>query len=65
MGSETNFFGMSDLEQYAFTMKTIDDAIILRNHVINVLEQASLDQVNRVLRKSLLTFAVEDPLSPL
>ena len=56
---------MSDLEQYAFTMKTIDDAIILRNHVINVLEQASLDQVNRVLRKSLLTFAVEDPLSPL
>jgi NADH:ubiquinone reductase (H+-translocating) len=39
-------------------MKTIDDAIILRNHMINILEQANLEQDNHDLRKSLLTFVV-------
>jgi NADH dehydrogenase len=39
-------------------MKNIDDAIILRNHVINVLEQANLEENNKELRKSLLTFVV-------
>ena len=36
LGSENNFFGMSDIETHSFTMKDIDDAISLRNHVINV-----------------------------
>ena len=58
LGSENNFFGMSEIEENAFTMKTIDDAIILRNHLINVLEQANLEQDNHDLRKSLLTFVV-------
>jgi NADH dehydrogenase len=58
LGSETNFFGMEDIERHSFTMKTIDDAIVLRNHIINILEQASLEQENRDLRKSLLTFVV-------
>ena len=58
LGSENNFFGMSEIEENAFTMKTIDDAIILRNHVINILEQANLEQDNHDLRKSLLTFVV-------
>jgi uncharacterized membrane protein HdeD (DUF308 family) len=35
-------------------MKSINDAIILRNHIINVLEQASLEEDNIELRKSLL-----------
>jgi NADH:ubiquinone reductase (H+-translocating) len=58
LGSETNFFGMEDIERYSFTMKTIDDAIVLRNHVISMLEQASIEQENSDLRKSLLTFVV-------
>jgi len=58
LGSENNFFGMSEIEENAFTMKTIDDAIILRNHMINILEQANLEQDNHELRKSLLTFVV-------
>ncbi len=58
LGSKTNFFGMSDVEKNSFTMKSIDDAIILRNHIINVLEQASIEQDNKDLRKSLLTFVV-------
>ena len=58
VGSENNFFKMSDIQKHAFTMKNIDDAIILRNHIINVLEQANLEEHNKDLRKSLLTFVV-------
>ena len=64
LGSETNFFGMSDVEKNSFTMKSIDDAIIIRNHIINALEQANIeeqdnnDNNNKDLRKSLLTFVV-------
>ncbi len=58
LGNETSFFGMEDIKRHSFTMKTIDDAIVLRNHVINMLEQASLEQENSELRESLLTFVV-------
>jgi NADH:quinone reductase (non-electrogenic) len=58
LGSENNFFKMSDIQKHSFTMKNIDDAIILRNHVINMLEQANLEEQNKDLRKSLLTFVV-------
>ena len=37
LGGETNFFGMTQVAKYAFTMKSIDDATVLRNHVINML----------------------------
>ena len=58
LGSENNFFNKSDIQKHSFTMKSIDDAIILRNHIINILEQASLEEDNKELRKSLLTFVV-------
>ena len=58
LGSENNFFGNSDVENNAFTLKTINDAIVLRNHVIKILEQANLEQDNHDLRKSLLTFVI-------
>jgi NADH dehydrogenase len=58
LGSENNFFGNLDIESNAFTLKTINDAIALRNHIIKTLEQANLEQDNHVLRKSLLTFVV-------
>src|SRR5919199_3943430 len=58
LGSETSFFGMDDIKRHSFTMKTIDDAIVLRNHVLNMLEQASFEQEDSELRKSLLTFVV-------
>ena len=58
LGSETNFFGMNEVARSAFTIKTISDAIILRNHVINMLEQADLEHADISLRKSLMTFVV-------
>ena len=42
LGSQTNFFGMSDIEKYALTIKSWNDAIIIRNHAIHQLEQAEL-----------------------
>ena len=58
LGSETNFFGNANCEKNSFTMKTINDAFVLRNHIINILEQASLESDNSVLTYSLLTFVV-------
>jgi NADH dehydrogenase len=42
LGSETKFFGMADIEKYALTIKSWNDAIVIRNHVIHQLEQAEL-----------------------
>lgn len=58
LGNETNFFGMNDLEDYAFTIKNIGDAIQIRNHVINMLEQADVEYDDIVLKKKLMTFVV-------
>ena len=40
LGSTTNFYGLPGLEQHALTMKTLGDAIHLRNEVIGALEEA-------------------------
>jgi NADH dehydrogenase len=58
LGNETNFYGNKNIEKNSFTMKTIDDAIALRNHTISMLEQANLEQTNRDLRRSLMTFVI-------
>ncbi|MBA4451583.1 MAG: NAD(P)/FAD-dependent oxidoreductase [Nitrosopumilaceae archaeon] len=57
LGSETNFFGMSDLEKHAYTMKTLNDAMTVRNRVIDMLEQAE-NEPNPILRESLLTLVI-------
>ena len=57
LGSQTNFFGMSDVELHAYTMKTLNDAVMLRNRMIDMLEQAE-NETNPILRKSLLTFVI-------
>ena len=57
LGSETNFFGMADVEKNAYTMKTLNDAVMLRNRIIDMLEQAE-NETNPILRKSFLNFVV-------
>ncbi|MGC1425142.1 MAG: NAD(P)/FAD-dependent oxidoreductase [Nitrosotalea sp.] len=57
LGGETNFFGMEDVKKYSHTMKSLGDAIFLRNYIIDMLEQASIEQ-DRKLRQSLMTFVV-------
>jgi NADH dehydrogenase len=56
MGSITNFYGLPGLEQRALTMKTLGDAIHLRNRVIATLEEG--DTECAVRGDGLLTFVV-------
>jgi NADH dehydrogenase len=58
MRSQADFFSSKEIEKNAFTMKNIDDAIKLRNHIINVLERANIEYADERTRKSLLTFVV-------
>jgi NADH dehydrogenase len=57
LGSETNFFGLPGLAPGALTMKTLEDAIILRNELIASLEEAEFD-VRTGTRVPLLTYIV-------
>ena len=41
MGTETNYFGMENVKRRSLPMKTIDDALQLRNHVLLRLEEAA------------------------
>ncbi|MCS6973420.1 MAG: NAD(P)/FAD-dependent oxidoreductase [Cyclobacteriaceae bacterium] len=56
-GANTNFYGLKDVEQYALGMKSIVDAIKLRNTIIRNFEQALLASDAR-LRNSLMDFVI-------
>jgi NADH dehydrogenase len=56
-GSVTSYFGMAGVEQHAFPLKTLGDAIAIRNHVIAMLEQADVEQ-SAVERRALLTIVI-------
>lgn len=56
LGSVTNFYGLPGLEERALTMKTLGDAIHLRNRVIATLEEA--DTECQTDSDGLLTFVV-------
>jgi NADH dehydrogenase len=57
LGSITNFFNLPGLEERALTMKSLGDAIHLRNRLIAVLEEADTECAAH-LRVPLLTFVV-------
>ena len=57
LGSETNFFDLPGLRDWAVTMKSLSDAALLRNRVIALLEEANL-QEDPTIRRQLLTFAI-------
>lgn len=55
LGSETNFFDMAGVRDWAATMKTVSDAALLHNTMVALLETAAL-QADAVARRQLLTF---------
>ena len=57
LGSKTNFFGLKNIEKHSFTMKTLADAISLRNRLIDMLEQAENEKDTKI-KKRLLTFVI-------
>ncbi|HXH49157.1 MAG TPA: NAD(P)/FAD-dependent oxidoreductase [Terriglobia bacterium] len=56
LGSITNFYNLPGLEERALTMKSLGDAIILRNHLIAQLEEADSECCR--VKHPLLTFVV-------
>jgi NADH dehydrogenase len=59
LGAITNFYQLPGLEERALTMKSLGDAIYLRNHVIQNLEEADTEcAVQACLREPLMTCVV-------
>jgi NADH:ubiquinone reductase (H+-translocating) len=57
LGNVTDFRGIPGLPEHALPFKTLADAVRIRNHVINVLEQSSIVSDPEV-RRTMLTFVV-------
>ena len=57
LGSVTNFYGLPGLAERALTMKSLGDAIALRNHLIGNLEEADFECCPHA-REPLLNFVV-------
>lgn len=57
MGGATNFFGLDDVAAHGYGMKTIDEAVEIRNRVLRQFERAMLEP-DADRRRALLTFAV-------
>jgi len=56
-GSATHFYGVAGAADHAFTLKTLDDGVRLRNHILCNFEHAARDSdVER--RRRRLTFAI-------
>jgi NADH dehydrogenase len=53
LGSETNFFGLPGVSEWAVTMKSMFDAAMLRNRVLALLEEATLQSDSAARRRSL------------
>ena len=56
-GGVTNTFGMQDVARHAFGLKSLEDAVTMRNHLLRLFEQAALEN-DPARRKALLTFVV-------
>ncbi len=57
LGSETNFFDIPGAAEHAFTLKTLDDALKIKNQIIERVEKAlRIDSQSE--RRKLLSFAV-------
>ena len=57
LGSVPNYYGLPGLEGHSFSMKTLEDASLLRNHIIALLEHADSEPLEEERRRQ-LTFAV-------
>ena len=57
-GATTNFFGMKEVEEKAFGMKTLQEALHIRNHVLHEFERAAKPYRTAADRKKRMTFVV-------
>jgi NADH:ubiquinone reductase (H+-translocating) len=57
IGSTSHFFGVTGAAEYAFQLKTLEQALALRNHILFRFERA-LCETDPERRKQMLTFAI-------
>jgi NADH:ubiquinone reductase (H+-translocating) len=57
LGAKTFFFNTPGAEEFSFVLKSLDDAVILRNHTIDVFEKASRE-LDSQKKESLLRFII-------
>ena len=55
-GTKTGFFGNKNIKKHSVTIKTLDDANILRNQVITQLELADQQEISK--QAELLSFVI-------
>lgn len=51
LGTESNFFGMENVQKCALPMKTIDEALYLRNYILLTLEEAARNKNSKEASK--------------
>lgn len=56
-GTKTNVFGNESIRKNAFVLKGIEDALLMRNEMIQILERASIEQ-DPLVRRKMLTIAI-------
>ncbi len=57
VGSTTHFFGVPGAADHAFPLKTIEDGVALRNHILKGFERAVIEP-DRACRRAQLTFVI-------
>ena len=57
IGTESNYFGMENVKQHSLPMKSVDDAINLRNHLLLNMENAVISN-DDAEREKLLTIVI-------
>lgn len=56
-GTESNYFGMENVKKHAIPMKTLDDALNMRNILLQRIEKATISK-SKAERKRLLTMVI-------
>lgn len=56
-GAITNYFGMENVKQHAIPMKTLSDALEMRNRLLEQMEKATIT-TDPILQKELLTIVI-------
>ena len=57
LGSTNHYFGLPGAEEHSFTLKSIEEGIDLRNHILRCVEQAAREP-DAAVRRHLLTFVI-------
>jgi NADH dehydrogenase len=56
-GTESNYFGMENIRRAALPMKTVDDAIEIRNYMLQKMEEATID-LDETKKKKLFSVVI-------